>query len=1800
MAKEIFTQDVFEKQVNGTVFQKEGRLQDFPYAGEGVFESWKYSFDAGKQVFRGSTTGKVFEKRIIKDINGNPQWTTWVEIPDAEAHGIQAIAINDRPLQLPNSDGAIKLQITPQMIDTYTKGEIYQLIDRKIEDQISGAYIYVKWVEGATSAKDVLEKTFPDGGIIGTFYLVEPHQGTSGLQEDAEYFIWIENSVGKFDWQSIEIPDMRAFVSYPVFNEHTKDGHFHLQGDFERQKWNAASGLLYEVSGKLEQTTQELYNHIDSEISGIVVNLSDVYKHIEQEAEIADKASKEVEDKLIKHSNLIGERNSPHVTEAERLHWNAAFTNSIRALPDDGQRYVALNNGYQLAFEQAKKGDEVNEKVFDSPSIFAKSGQAIISDLLPKFNSIFNGNLLTDAQLEVGGLNTQGVKVKFETFGDTDDVSKISNEFATGDMPIWKIGNKAFDKILIVSEDKDKSFTLTNVKLYLRYKKLISAEIGNSNLPLNLVGVDRNVTEPTYNGESIFDIATEKVNDTLDNFSGIIETNNTELNDKLDKNNEDLNDRLTDLLKYKVNVGPDNNFRYDVRGNSLIKSLIQTNETNQKETIVIHRGTTVLEIPENGILISGLAAKFAELKTAGKTPVNTELIINHANTTGKTIFFTTDKPIIRNSPTVNDNRFDANWPGPLDQEFDKIFVKGGSLKILSGGEKEAKLVISYFEANDTATCNEEHKLNWLHFAKLFELNASGDIILKSDQNFKVTAENITQIADEIFLKSEFVDIGVNPKDYDESGDVIQVYGQEIDSRYAGRDIFENSEAALNQKIDDLDEKVDEEVERLDKEIESINEEVAELSEKLDSEIERSTEADIELNSKIIKEIEDRSKGDHDLGDRITNMGKHLQEQIPLFVDKAVKDGIKPVDDRLVIVENNYYDKPKVDTALDEFTYDKPTIEAMIASGGLAYDLIITNNAELKEAIEGASKKFENAMSILFRRNKTQNNIFEYTSTSATSIIDLSKVRFIKGEEPTDVILKNISCKNDEQIIVETITIKFQDYGVAGYKYLNSKSSQVKEIDLNSATQTVVLDKYFNIYKLNLNEDCMVTFENLDAGRHYTFYIDQDSQRKKFGITNKIHNYIFPEEFAVLDYIKNSSINSRTVIHVLGSDEAELNGLIINEVIPRVESQPEFDIRVILGNIEGKLYNSSKKDRAVFVNGGYNTGDIIAYSKNGKTLNINAEFTNGDNVLGNCTGWTESQDGKTWSLIEKTNGNVLAFGTIKNGISYTIPATLHDDIILEFKVEPQLVAVVIDNAAKLAGFDDKVNNRKGFYDTSEKKLYQAYYDKVRIEVVMKDADPIGWFIWKMETDTGLETTGAYIWEFEIKALSGELYTGNIFALPILPSIYRRLYRIKARVVGQGAIPFSTDVTLGENKIQFFDIDPNPAFMGAFAFYESLDPIRLAVYTSGIEYKSVSSPSYNGLLTISDPALLGNSQIDIITASGTKIPWNPKIVNATTDIVIAGEVAKDTYSSSADLGLAFTIYKTHKSPLTGSYEDVECHINWINVPGIGKGSWAIEGTPSIAQIIPFEPDPTKENSDKATLRIFEKGFVTLVFTSLDGKTIKQVVEVHVHVASGDIIPNIDPMTTNSGFHIDWFDRAGAGRLPIPSSKMTDVSGTWSVIKGQDKIIIDPDKNATLKAIDSIPATGYEITVQFVSNDVIFNTLTNVVLTYDLTVFRGIYEIILHKGNTETNYEGGAIEYPYFVGYDPDKGYLRLVADGNYVLRLQFKNGFTASNATVAEFAAKLGATIKGTQTSGLTVFEFTMPYDNVIIDVTSKNI
>jgi hypothetical protein len=1829
MAREIYSQDVFEKQINGTVFHKEGRLQDFPYAGEGIFESWRYSFDAGKQIFRATNSNKVFEKRIIKDIHGNPSWTTWVEIPDAEAHGIQAIAINDRPLQLPNTDGAIKLQITPQMINTYTKEEIYSIVAQKIDEQIYGGYVYVKWIAGSTSSKDVLEKTYPDGGIIGTFYLVEQNRNTQGVHEKAEYFIWAENSVNKFDWVQIDNPDMRAYVSYPVFDEHTGDFHFHLEGDHERQAWNAASGLLYNVSGRLEDN----YDYTNEKVSGLVKNISElddslnskilvvdnkldskvssVYDRIEEEA-------KKIADELGYHVSLIGERNSPHVTFEERLHWNAAFTNSIRALPDDGNRYVALNNGYQKAFEQAKTGVEEIKKVFDSPSVFVKSGQPVLKNMLAEFNLIFKDSTLTGAQLEIGGLNTQGDKIRFETVGDIDGIVRLSEDYSTGDTPIWKVGNKAFDEIIIVSDDKEKSFTLTNIKLYLKFKKIISVELGDQNLPLNLIGVDRTVQEPTYNGESIFNIATEKVEDKLEEFNKIISVN--------EKN---LNDRLSDLLKYKVNIGPDN-ARYDVRGNSLIKSLIQTNEVIGTQVDVVHRGTTVLDVAQNGLLISGFKARLAELKNDGKTPYNIELIINHANTTGSTIYFNTDNPIVRNSPTVKDNRFDANWPGVLTEEFDKIYVKDGTLKILSGGEKEAKLIISYFRAGDTALVNEEFKLNWIHYANRFELTANEDAIITAEKNLSIIVQdliqevkgsnNISVEGDESIeisgdqnikvkgdryqlINNETIEIEDNREQKIGGNDTIKIEGDRSITT-EGNEIIE-VKGDRSQIIDGTD-TIDIEGDRL---LSISGNEIIDIKGDItttihgneiinvggDRDLIVNGNTNIKVNGGEVIEIENRSttiEGNDnlevketlkvdaniiDLGVKKDYDDDTVEEQIKVY-GQEIDERYAPRD-LFEEVKEDYYDfKEETETNIAEINKDLASHQTQITEiSGLLEQEITDREEAIQDTVDKLSDDInavaENAAAALSSEVETRENEDEKLQKQIDAISGLHHDH-----------LDNYYTKVESDDRFYNKTEVYNKTEIYNKEEVEKLLANTKTITLTGGDQVIELDDEFNIYQFLVNAETNIFFKNIKDGKEYKFYFDQGSHVHQFAISNPLHNAYGELQNTKYD-LEHLSINSRTVIHAVGRKESDNLGFIITTIIPKVISGIFSGFNIVLGNTKGKIYGTTNQTvEAVRVIAG-----VGSHSYSNQIL-IDSEYINGEAWINGK--WTLSSD--RFIIKEGKIGEESIFYLTAEQIDY-LGANNIDTLTLDFSVTEALYTIWFDtktyhvvDQATLKGvyLNDNLSNQR--------RKYQPVYNEVLLHFSVKD----DFFLDEVYDNMGNRIYRTMPWKF-IQAKLPPMFEGEN-KLIITPEYFVRIKKLdEQKVLVDDEVHMLRD---GVNKVTFLVLDPN----------------------------NINPP--NNSVTTAAPDTWANAPITITDYDETKMkvigPYDPdthsiqiELIGDWSQLTEATFTARTLRSYASDgsiqeYAVTYHIPAVKSAVITGrtginegdngairhmtarQEVDYNYFIKWNN--GILSltncdGTWEVDD-PSIATI------RKTGRGDTAILTTKKKGIVTIKFThELDtNNPIYLDVEVCVHPHSLKIDPNPINVVTNSIHPVrhQWYglvDTVG-NTIQIDATELTDWGIAWAVTAGQDAAMFANQfsNNITLLDKEIVAPDLYNVAkIIGVSNMKLFNiadkTVGSMIASDEAFVHITAGFYMMSFTSTDPNFLGVS-------NYAPTT-YQK--ADSLMEPRLLFKNGFVIHNDSLQEIRTALGSKIiVEINIDGTYKVDFNMPYKNLVFDIKAQ--
>lgn len=695
---EIFPQESFEQQTNGTVFYKEGKLNDFPYAGPGVFESWKYGFDAGKQTFRAENGSKVYERRLVKDQFGNPRWTGWMEVAAAEAHGIQAIAINDKPLQLPNTDGAIKLQITPESIGAYTKQEVYDLVNDKIYEDRYDNYIYVKWSSDENGNPypkpiDVLVNTYPDGGEENKYYLVEPNPGTEGVEEPVTYWIWAEHSVPEghkkpagyvdgYYWVPLtDLPDMKAFVSYSVFDEHRFDDTVHVS-QADQDSWNA------------KPTVEQMNKAIEDSNS--------------QALEVAQNAKDTVEE----HIRSYGSSDSMHVTAAERKNWNEAYNRSKeQTIPLDGQRYVGENGVYVKAFEQYGQSVAKSENLLDLKNQTYKDEATIATNLYETLFNVYNASnhVLTNVKFEATVHNPRMGDVWITTNGASELFSSADNpwtidgvNFKSIDLPYAT----PFDEIHIHCSDNTAPIVI-DFRIVVSYYEKQTINIGDENLTINLIGPElvKTVKEdgttviengPLYNGQPLSELIPD-ASHTADwgRITGDISLQ------------KDLDLKMADYLSTKLNNAPmDSTYRYDVYRDGLVRSLIQQTDGMQIKAESFSAGnlhTPEKRLPKGYVVIGDIKEKLKTLTESGYIPIKAKLSVEYVNCLQNEklvqlpIYFRTDNDMIDNSPTVASGAFKWDWPGDISKEFDQIILEGNDAESLTN----VNLVVQMYKPGNT-------------------------------------------------------------------------------------------------------------------------------------------------------------------------------------------------------------------------------------------------------------------------------------------------------------------------------------------------------------------------------------------------------------------------------------------------------------------------------------------------------------------------------------------------------------------------------------------------------------------------------------------------------------------------------------------------------------------------------------------------------------------------------------------------------------------------------------------------------------------------------------------------------------------------------------------------------------------------------------------------------------------------------------------------------------------------------------------------------------------------------------------
>lgn len=1116
--KEIYPKSVFENQTNGTVFYREGKLNDPMMPNQaGVFESWRYSFDSGRQVFKANGTDKVYEKRLIKDRLGNPHWSEWMEISPGEAHGIQAIAINDRPLLLPNEDGAIKLQITPQMIDTYTKREIYDLVTQKINDTYSEAYEYVNWADGCYTAKEVLDKTYPDGGEEGKFYLVEP-KPEEGVVHNATYWVYqLTNATTAHEgYQFVEVatpPNLKSFVSYSAFVEHTNDDLIHIT-DLERQEWN----------------------------KNIAANKKDIEEHSMKISELTDK--------IYQHINDAGELTSPHLSSEERMRLNSVFQN-VKQMPNNTNRYVVENGQYSLAYEQDGLAAATETKTIKEigSSSFKHGDYLILHDdnFRTQLNLITSdNNLIERVYVELNGISVFGDyswRIEADN-GFTSNWMNSATTWKTFDIPI----NQIPETVYVKTSDPNATVSIGDVKFLCAYRKRLAANIGDSTkrLRLNLVGPSDSL--PTYNGRPLNELTSDSSNTARwGHIVGDIAAQT------------DISKKIADAISKKINYADiDSHLRWDVYRDGVIKSIIQQTDALE-ETVVEIKGTNGPR-KDGSVLISDIQKRVRALKDAGWVVYSSKLVIDNVSVFQDAdhepipVYFTTDNEAIPQSQQVI-GPFVWDWPGSLFNDFNSIFVNGGAEYITN-----ARLVVKAVKYGDieigllNETKNEYYNITlkadeFANEVNDFIVRAKASIKLEADESFDIAAKkDVNVVAGEnIDVKAgKKIDIG-DKADYGaEKDSVILIYGQEADDRYASRVNLE-SEVKTRQEEDEKYAKVAADATaalkgEFEQITDNLKDEFDDLSEKVDE--------SIESNEAAIKAIDEKVDG------AISDLDAEIDER-------------KKADDSLIAILDT---QKEAITTLQETMATKSDIERATANEAESFDLVINDAAELLAAIKDGT--FEAAGRILFKKGTYALSAAELSDKH----INFSEISYIKGEIPCSVDLSEGLLPVADSYDHTTFDGINIDVG-SGLDALSivDGDERVKKYTAKGDTMIELLPAY-DRFEVELEGPASLTFTGVTT-RRYEIDIDQPLDAvHPVTVTNVSSN----NSVEFTQGLEHQQAGMRTVIIARGDDEFTEDALVVEQVAYGVANGylvgRYVDVKMV--GVKQRLYASDFEDVAV--------------------------------------------------------------------------------------------------------------------------------------------------------------------------------------------------------------------------------------------------------------------------------------------------------------------------------------------------------------------------------------------------------------------------------------------------------------------------------------------------------------------------------------------------------------------------------------------------------------------------------------------
>lgn len=1213
---EIYPQSVFENQTNGTVFYKEGKLNDpmMPAKTAGIFESWRYSFDDGRQVFKATDgSDKVYEKRIVKDRFGNPHWSEWFEISEAENRGIKAIAINGQPLLLPNSDGAIKLHITPQMIDTYTKAEINRLIERGIAESNSTNYTYVPWNESCSTAYKVLRTAYPeepDQDIINNYFIVEPKpiKGDIGQESNkATYFLY---DTSKDDFVEVSnTADMRAYVSYSAFNEHANDDVAHITAD-ERALWNKAAD--------------------DADAS--VANIKDIYEKIAE-------YNKTIED----HMNDVGDIASPHISADERARLNSLYENT-KELPKNDNRYVVNGGEYVLAYEQPQKSTEAESATVKNVTEITSrhDGDVLVSDTDSLQNTVDNikaaNNVISRVVLTLANVNITKKDAVLNVLGDTGYLSdnvKAGSALRTFELPINNL-----PKVISLKISDDTATATFTYSLVIEYKKMLAVDIGDPErkLAINLVGPEDAL--PSYNGTPLTDIVKDSAESAIwGNISGDIAAQH------------DLDVKIANAVANKINVGDlTSHLRFDVYRDGLIRSVCQQLDGSEETEVEVKAADGAYN--KDTAIITGVKAKINELEEKGYVVYYTRLSIdnvsvyNNEDGTQRPVYFDTDNSLIEKSTNVV-GAFSWDWPSNSFEKFDSIYLRGNNAEYITNAKVTIKAVkfgdITIGLHNDTT--NKDYSITIAadtlsETAKAIAISSATNVSIEAAANAKIAANEVLSLGGKAYAYDD-----------EKADNKVYIYGQEADERYANRAKFEEAAAAAAAAQATLDQ------ETVDRKAadEALGNNVNDIATKLETETADRKAIDEKLETSLNDVSNELSTEVNERKSEADSNKKAAQDAIEAEASK--REALEAKVDANKTEFDDY--RESNDKAIEDI---KSTINFETKENTETYNLVINDSEELTQTISDGT--FEAAKRILFKAG-TYSLVEPFDKTKK---IDFSSIEYIKGETKTSVDLSElVSPIGYDNTKFETID--FIAGSDASRLRIEDAGNRVFDVDANGNT-TVELKKEYSIYDVSVKDDAALTFENVINGKEYVFYIDQESTVYNVTVTN----FTLNNETELSKGLENQKANERTIIKAIGDNKAANNGLSILEVVYGVSysANAGASVKVVAKDTKKNLYKSTELGKTV----NYDEDEVITIAKVGGTFTLSPAIENGwahaedgnDYTVrlssnGTIIGYGKCDEETTFKVPVTVNAD--EDGSLPN-------------IEVVFNLKPQLASIVIDD------------------------------------------------------------------------------------------------------------------------------------------------------------------------------------------------------------------------------------------------------------------------------------------------------------------------------------------------------------------------------------------------------------------------------------------------------------------------------------------------------------------------------------------